>query len=153
SEAFVFTLASLFSDEGLVFLDPRTEAVARLAAPVHRKAVFEAEPLAARLLQRCRELAESDFDAQVHVRSESPLSFFHDPVPDGPRFRLEKDGGRWSLVGQEQFVSAEELRNALETQPLRFSCSALLRPLLQDTLLPTAAYVAGPAEINYFAQL
>src|SRR5262249_44137380 len=64
SEAFVFPLASLFSDEGLVFLDPRTEAVARLAAPVHRKAVFEAEPLAARLLQRCRELAESDFDAQ-----------------------------------------------------------------------------------------
>ena len=154
SEAFRFTLASLFSEEGLIFLDPRTEAIARLAAPVHRKAIFEADFIAARLLQRGRELAENDFEAQVHVRSASPLSFFHHPQADGPRFRLESDGAaRWSLVGQEQFVSADELRNALEGQPLRFSCSALLRPLLQDTLLPTAAYVAGPAEINYFAQL
>jgi len=154
SEGFVVTLASLFSEEGLVFLDPREEAMARLAAPVHRKAIFEAESIAARLLQRGQELAESDFETQVHVRSDSPLSFFHFPQPEGPRFRLESDGAaRWSLVGQERLVSAEELKNALERQPMRFSCSALLRPLLQDTLLPTAAYVAGPAEINYFAQL
>ena len=31
--------------------------------------------------------------------------------------------------------------------------SALLRPLLQDRLLPTAAYVGGPAEIAYHAQI
>jgi uncharacterized protein YllA (UPF0747 family) len=36
---------------------------------------------------------------------------------------------------------------------LRFSTSALLRPLVQDTLFPTAAYVGGPAEVGYFAQL
>jgi len=41
----------------------------------------------------------------------------------------------------------------LQREPLRFSSSALLRPLIQDTLLPTAAYVGGPAEISYCSQL
>src|SRR5260370_33630267 len=70
-----------------------------------------------------------------------------------PRCRLEPGGAGWTLVAREQSVSSEELLALLETEPMRFSSSALLRPLLQDTLLPTAAYVAGPGEINYFAQL
>src|SRR5260370_22769236 len=70
-----------------------------------------------------------------------------------PRCRLEPGGAGWTLVAREQSVSSEELLGLLETDPMRFSSSALLRPLLQDTLLPAAAYVAGPGEINYFAQL
>src|SRR5439155_1167303 len=42
---------------------------------------------------------------------------------------------------------------ALRDEPRRFSTSALLRPIVQDTLLPTVAYVGGPSEVAYFAQL
>jgi uncharacterized protein YllA (UPF0747 family) len=35
----------------------------------------------------------------------------------------------------------------------KLSPSALLRPIFQDYLFPTIAYVGGPAEIAYFAQL
>jgi len=50
-------------------------------------------------------------------------------------------------------MTAAEIDVALGHEPLRFSTSALLRPIVQDTLLPTAAYVGGPAEVSYFAQL
>ncbi|MEM7677303.1 MAG: bacillithiol biosynthesis BshC, partial [Myxococcota bacterium] len=57
------------------------------------------------------------------------------------------------LVGDSRRFSHADLQAALEGNPGCFSTSALLRPVLQDTLLPTAAYVGGPGEIDYFAQL
>jgi bacillithiol synthase len=56
------------------------------------------------------------------------------------------------FVCGEQSWSKEELSRAVEAEPEKFSPNALLRPVLQDFLLPTAAYIAGPAEIAYFAQ-
>ncbi len=53
--------------------------------------------------------------------------------------------------GFEDYTS-EQLLEILAAEPERLSPNALLRPIFQDALLPTAAYVGGPAEVAYFAQ-
>jgi bacillithiol synthase len=45
-----------------------------------------------------------------------------------------------------------ELVALVKSEPEKFSPNALLRPVVQDYLLPTVAYVGGPSEIAYFAQ-
>jgi uncharacterized protein YllA (UPF0747 family) len=45
-----------------------------------------------------------------------------------------------------------ELKALLQESPERFSPNALLRPVMSEFLLPTAAFVGGPGELQYFAQ-
>jgi bacillithiol biosynthesis cysteine-adding enzyme BshC len=157
ADAFAEVLATLFADEGLVFLDPRDPRLAPLAAPLHRRAIEEAPAIASGLADRGRALAEAGFSEQVHIRPGAPLGFFSPDGIEGPRYRLDPTAtpGTWSLVGHPEgaSVTTAELLSWLDREPLRFTTSALLRPLLQDTWLPTVAYVGGPGEIAYFAQL
>jgi bacillithiol synthase len=151
--AFAGLLAELFADEGLVLLDPRTPEFAREVAAVHARALTEAQPIARALSARVAELERAGFAAPVHVRPDAPLSFYHAERSDGPRRRLTPSSGGFAEVGGDGSHALQTLLALLDTEPLRFSTSALLRPIIQDTLLPTAAYVGGPGEIAYFAQL
>jgi bacillithiol biosynthesis cysteine-adding enzyme BshC len=151
--AFAGVLAELFAPEGLVLIDPRDAALAQEAVPVHTRALDAAAPIAAALLQRIDDLAAAGFSAPVHVRAGAPLSFYHPDGATGPRHRLAPAADGFAEVGGDRVHSLAALREALFAAPLRFSASALLRPILQDSLLPTAAYVGGPGEVAYCAQL
>ncbi len=154
--AFAGLLGALFAEEGLLILDPRVAPIASLAAPVYREAIAGAAEIEHRLDERRAALAAAGFDEQIPTRPGCALLFFHRGAATGPRFRLTRrpppDSG-WALSGSNEIVSSEAVADALACDPLRFSTSALLRPIVQDTLLPVAAYVGGPAEVSYFAQL
>ncbi|MCP3141501.1 bacillithiol biosynthesis cysteine-adding enzyme BshC [Pyxidicoccus xibeiensis] len=156
AEAFAEVLSTLFAEEGLVFLDPRDPRLAALTAPVHHRSIEEAAAISTALASRADALASAGFAVQVHIRPGSPLGFYSPDGAEGARYRLDPAGpDTWSLVGHPdgRSVTTAELLGWLEREPLRFTTSALLRPLLQDTWLPTAAYVGGPGELAYFAQL
>ncbi|NIQ05323.1 MAG: bacillithiol biosynthesis BshC, partial [Candidatus Korarchaeota archaeon] len=55
-------------------------------------------------------------------------------------------------IGEKSF-SQRQLLRLLDEDPFRFSANAITRPITQDYLFPTFAYVAGPNEIAYYAQL
>lgn len=156
-EAFATVLSAVFAEEGLIFLDPRDARLAPLAAPIHRRAIEDAAALSTALADRSAALTVAGFSEQVHIRPGAPLSFFSPDGTEGARYRLApgEAPGTWTVSGHPESatVTTAELLGWLEREPRRFTTSALLRPLLQDTLLPTAAYVGGPGEVAYFAQL
>ncbi|MFT3843081.1 MAG: bacillithiol biosynthesis cysteine-adding enzyme BshC [Myxococcaceae bacterium] len=154
AHAFKGVFERLMGKEGLTIFDPRRVEISKLTAPLHARAVRDAAAIGELLGRRANELTAAGFDCQIKVRGECPLSFFHPEGPHGPRYRLNRTEAGWSLAGREEsFFSTEHLLSSLEKDPLGFSTSALLRPIVQDTLFPTAAYVGGPGEISYFAQL
>jgi bacillithiol biosynthesis cysteine-adding enzyme BshC len=145
--AFGKLFARLFAEQGLILLDPLDARLHRVAGEVLRKAIEEREGLNEALLSRGKELDKAGFAAQVKVTARSSLVF---SMADGTRQPIAVSGAKF--VCGEQSWTREELAQAVQAEPEKFSPNALLRPVLQDFLLPTAAYIAGPAEIAYFAQ-
>lgn len=157
ADAFAGLFAELFAEHGLLIFDPRAAVslgeVARLAAPVHRFAIRQAEAIEAALVARCETLAAAGFEVQVPARSGCALSCYA-AGPGAPRHRLERtDDGGWTTRALDAALTPTEIDRQLDEAPARFTTTALLRPILQDSLLPTAAYVGGPGELAYFAEL
>jgi bacillithiol biosynthesis cysteine-adding enzyme BshC len=140
-------MARIFAGRGLIFLDPMSAELHRLSLPTMLRAVKEHKALATELVARSEALEKAGFHAQVKVTEQSTLVF---RIVDGQRLALRPANG--GLVAGGKSESIDETLNALEEHPEEFSPSALLRPVIQDTLLPTVAYIAGPAEAAYHAQ-
>jgi bacillithiol synthase len=145
--AFGKLMARLLAGRGIIFLDPLDPRFHRLAASVYRRALDQAAPLRDSLIARSKELDKAGYHAQVKVTGESTLLFYD---VDGRRQPLRSRNGKFT-AGHASFTLAE-LQAAIEKNPEAFTPNVLLRPIVQDTLLPTATYIGGPAEIAYMAQ-
>ena len=147
-EAFGGFMARLLSRWGVVFLNPLDPAIHQLSAEVYMRALEQAPELRSKLLERSQSLIRSGFHAQVKVAEGSTLVFV---TREGNRLPIEQHDGKYWVEGTPA-TRIEELRRELSDDPLAITPNALLRPLVQDTLLPTIAYVAGPSELAYLGQ-
>ncbi len=150
ADAFARLMARLFRDYGVVLLDPQDEQLKQIAAPLYAEALEHSTEIARALVGRSRELEEAGYHAQVHVSEDMVPLFILD---DGRRVAMVEQDGRFHLKGSDRSFSREELVELARRCPNCFSPNVTLRPVVQDHLLPTAAYIGGPAEIAYFAQL
>ena len=147
--AFAKFLSRVFAEHGLIVLDASSRECHALGAKVLSKAITSADELQAALLERGKLLASRGYHSQVLVTAQSGLLFLLD-AESGARLPLKRSAGGW-LAGKKAYSEAA-LLEILAREPERLSPNALLRPVFQDAILPTSAYVGGPAEIAYFAQ-
>lgn len=72
---------------------------------------------------------------------------------DGERRHVTCEGKRLVIEGEGGTVSKTALLKELREEPSLFTPNVLLRPLVQNAIFPTVAYVGGPSEIAYHALL
>ena len=145
--AFGKMFARLLGNSGLILLDPLDLRLHRIAQPVFMRAIEQRDSLEQQLLDRGEALEKAGYAAQVKVTSRSTV-LFH--ISRDGRQAISSSSGKFAS-GNESW-SQSELLSSIQSEPENFSPNALLRPLIQDFLLPTVAYIGGPSEISYFAQ-
>ncbi len=153
--AFARLFARIFAEWGVILLDASDAELDLVAEPIYRAAVERSAELAAALLARGEALEAAGYHQQVKVTSSSVLLFTLQQGARTPIHRREHGGTAEFLIGSD--VTAEKLSQAdllarIASTPEQFSPNVLLRPIVEDYLLPTLAYTGGAAETAYFAQ-
>lgn len=146
--AFARFYTRVFADFGVVFLDPLDPELHRIAQPVYHAALEKADEINQALLDRNQELESAGYHAQVKVTPSHTLCFY---LENEVRTPVRHQRGDF-FIGERKVAAAELLQEATRC-PERFSANVLLRPIVQDHLLPTLCYIGGPAEVAYFAQI
>ncbi len=154
--AFGRLMARIFATQGLIIMDAASRGFHSLGASTLRYAIEHADELHTALADRSKELLDRGYHAQVLVADNSSLLFLLDETT-GERAALRRitangENGEPQWKAGSKIYTTADLLAILEAAPERLSPNALLRPIFQDTLLPTTAYIGGPAEIAYFAQ-
>ena len=72
---------------------------------------------------------------------------------DGSRERIERSDTGFSIANSHIIFSESEIKNELRDHPERFSPNVVLRPVLQEMLLPNIAFIGGGGEIAYWLEL
>lgn len=136
----------LFGELGLVMMEP--QHFRDLMIPVFNRLIRSPTECTQILNRAGLELEKLGYSPRIHKKSNICNFFLLNE--DGKRLRVTYNG---KFQAANETFSQKELLDLLDGNPSRFSANAFTRPITQDFLFPTFAYVAGPNEIAYQAQL
>jgi len=151
--AFARLFARLFADWGVILLDGSDPELHTMSEPIYNAAIERSAELDDTVLARGQALEAAGYHQQVKVTPSSTLLF---TLRDGARVpvyrRANRDSAGVDFVIAQEGISQPELLRRIAATPHLFSPNVLLRPVVQDYLLPTLAYTGGASEVAYFAQ-
>lgn len=133
--AYVRLLRSVLEPLGIAVLDASHPSVRDAMHPVMVGALTEGESIATALEDRSAAIRTAGFEPQVDLVAR--LTLVSHPSAGGKE--------RVSM-GQARQAASDAPRGSLGP-------NVLLRPVAERAILPTVAYMAGPGEIAYFAQV
>ncbi len=136
----------LFGKYGLVVVDTGHPDLKRLFIPFMKKELTE-QPSKALVEATSARLETAGYQQQAHARN---INLFY--AKPGLRARIVENGQGYEVLDTDLRFSGEELLKELETHPERFSPNVVMRPLLQELVLPNLAYIGGGGELAYWLE-
>ena len=147
--AFGKLMLRLFSEHGLILAGSNFKPVKKLLYKPIQSAVKNASEHFDTLTKTSNKLEAAGYHSQVYL-NESNLFWLDD---DNNRIKIQYQNDFWSAGDEQQSWATDKLIQDIENTPERFSPNVFLRPIMQDHLLPTLSYIAGPGEVAYYAQM
>ncbi|MDP8237915.1 MAG: bacillithiol biosynthesis cysteine-adding enzyme BshC [Candidatus Hatepunaea meridiana] len=151
TNAFMDLMTGLLGEFGLVIINPLHPSIVECCVEFWELCLSRPDKLNKSFSISSRELTEMQFPLQVQLLNDAlPVMHIDD---QGLRRRIRGQSNNWEIAHLDLQFNDNGLLSLAREKPESLSPSALLRPVMQDWLLPTWIYVAGPSEIAYHAQI
>lgn len=151
---FANIIMELFKDYGLLIVDSGNREFRQLQKEFFKQQILHREAITTKLLEQQRQIEEKGFPITIEASEANANLFYYDQRLN-ERILLEYDQLNDCFVGKNGALtfSREQLVELAEENPAYLSNNVVTRPLMQEWLFPTVAFIAGPGEISYWAEL
>ncbi|WP_077736879.1 bacillithiol biosynthesis cysteine-adding enzyme BshC [Bacillus sonorensis] len=150
TEFFEYIVADMFEKEGLVMLNSGDPGIRALEAGFFQQLVKNNDQLAESVKRQQALMTEMGYSPIIEGAAQHANLFYEH---EEERFLIEKKDDAFFIKELDLEWTLSELFDLIDKTPEAFSNNVVTRPLMQEFLLPTLAFIAGPGEINYWGEL
>ena len=150
AEGFADAIVELFSGFDLLVVDAADPALKTASAEILLAEAAHAGEHERLVSEQTAALEAAGYSSQVTVAEGASNLFIHGTAG---RERLQRDGDGFHAPEMRRRFTHAELAELLRADPRALSPNVFLRPVVESAVFPTLAYVGGPAETAYFAQI
>lgn len=150
SKLFAYIIMDMFKEDGLLVIDAADPSLRKLEAPFFKNLLYQSEKLTQSVLEQQSKIKERNFRPLIDIAANAVNLFI---TIGNERVLLYKTEKGYSDRQGQVFFTNDDLIHIMESEPERFSNNVVTRPLMQEWLFPTLAFIAGPGEIAYWAEL
>ena len=149
-EFFCRVLAIIFQGYGLIILPSHLIEMRKLASPIIQKEIENPLSSTKLVMKSGNEINKKGLKSALK-RIGNEVNFFF--ILDNIRRKVTYNSKGVKIEGINKTYNKEQLIKELNNHPEKFSPNVILRPVIQEFIFPNLAYIAGPGEISYHAQL
>ncbi|GGJ86784.1 putative cysteine ligase BshC [Lentibacillus kapialis] len=148
---FARVIYQLFNDEGVVLADSGDPLMREMEQEHFTMLIKNQKKISSGVYTAIQQLNQKGYAISLETEPDDAHLFYHD---GHDRILLTRDDeGNWAGKQQEILLTTEELLETAKHNPSKLSNNVVTRPVMQECLFPTLAFIGGPGEVGYWSAL
>ncbi|WP_164669103.1 bacillithiol biosynthesis cysteine-adding enzyme BshC [Virgibacillus doumboii] len=141
----------LFDEEGVVLTDSGNPLIRKLEQNYFSVMIEKQQEISEGVYTSLQQIKQAGYAVSLDVEPDDAHLFYHE---NNERILLTRnEDGDWQGKQNEVLLTTQEMADIATNNPDLLSNNVVTRPLMQELLFPTLAFIGGPGEVGYWSVL
>ncbi|WP_042349036.1 bacillithiol biosynthesis cysteine-adding enzyme BshC [Bacillus massiliigorillae] len=142
----------LFKNHGLLLIDSGDKSFRKIQSSFFETLIMQNREINAEVRKQQELIKNKGYSITIGMDDRNANLFYYN---DQERVLLEYDEEKGCFTGKSHSISftKDELLEIAKCEPEKLSNNVVTRPMMQENVFPVLAFISGPGEIAYWAEL